>query len=760
MSAPRSRTWLLVALLAVAAVMLLRVGSTLRSSGRRAATCDALQAGQTSEALAASEGLALRSLVDLDTAVCRCRALAMAGREPECTDLLLPAVEDHDDDAWLPPSDLMMTMVSELSGRRERARAASLARRAALAHPDSKGLLFLEWQTRKEVEPEQQVLADIERRLPPDPAAWPEQRMLLAKAHTVAGRYTDAIRVLGLPPSTEEKTRTQWYQTMLDAQAGLGDPARVRQAADAWLQAGADPRVVHASYVVALANHQMEGQEAPTVRLLQEAVRDDSGQLPLALETAVYIHYLYQLVSYHQYDLALEHIERAPARVDFGGFSREQVLAARNGERLELGGRDEGTLRFLLPSASVGGRLLVAPSHALRPDHPSEILSIPDSATLEIERPSWDLPYRWVVRDAMDRVIASGSSWVEGDGVVEVQVQPARPTTLQRWTWTRRPADGQRRLWLIVQDCMDWRIARYLMARGEMPVLEALLEEGYRTVLDSDPPVTAIAIDQIVHPRQPQPPTLTEFVYHIGVEMDVADLTPSGENPFRFLEGLVPVRPDLTRTIAAEEWTVANLLFSHGALDVGMNGEVAGPRGQDHPPLELASSRALRPEELERIRVDRAWVDDPHWAWVEEAAAVMDEVQAQAEGDLIDLMLVRTARLDTATHAHLADAFGDQDDGESLLFAYYRYLDLRTGQLLNTLDTDDYVIVMSDHSIRNAMAHDRPALFVMVGPDVPQGAGPGNPHISGVPRILAELLEVRTDWPDTGVAPWLTTPEG
>jgi hypothetical protein len=177
-------------------------------------------------------------------------------------------------------------------------------------------------------------------------------------------------------------------------------------------------------------------------------------------------------------------------------------------------------------------------------------------------------------------------------------------------------------------------------------------------------------------------------------------------------------------------------------------------------PLMLASSRPLREDELDRIRADQAWVESPHWAWVEEAAAVMDEVQAQAEGDLIDLMLVRTARLDTATHAHLADAFGDQDDGESLLFSYYRYLDLRAGQVLNTLDGDDYVIVMSDHSIRNAMAHDRPALFVMVGPDVPQGAGEGTPHISGVPRVLAELLEVETDWPDTGVAPWLTTPGG
>ena len=95
-----------------------------------------------------------------------------------------------------------------------------------------------------------------------------------------------------------------------------------------------------------------------------------------------------------------------------------------------------------------------------------------------------------------------------------------------------------------------------------------------------------------------------------------------------------------------------------------------------------------------------------------------------------------------------------QDDGDGLLFSVYRYLDARLGALHGRLDADDVLIVMSDHGIRTAMEHSRFAFFVADGDDVPAGRAPGTPALRGVSRAIADLLEVDTAWPDTGLAPW------
>jgi hypothetical protein len=114
---------------------------------------------------------------------------------------------------------------------------------------------------------------------------------------------------------------------------------------------------------------------------------------------------------------------------------------------------------------------------------------------------------------------------------------------------------------------------------------------------------------------------------------------------------------------------------------------------------------------------------------------------------------VRIEPLDILTHASYADTTADaRDDGERLLFSVYRYIDARLGEIDAALDEDDVLIVMSDHGIKTAMEHSPDAFFVAVGGGVPVGRVPGQPDLRGVPRALAELLGVATDWPDTGIA--------
>jgi phosphopentomutase len=74
--------------------------------------------------------------------------------------------------------------------------------------------------------------------------------------------------------------------------------------------------------------------------------------------------------------------------------------------------------------------------------------------------------------------------------------------------------------------------------------------------------------------------------------------------------------------------------------------------------------------------------------------------------------------------------------------------------LHDALDADDVLIIMSDHGIRTAMEHSREAIFVATGGGIAAGRAPGTPALRGVSRVVADLLGVETDWPDTGAAPW------
>jgi phosphopentomutase len=92
-----------------------------------------------------------------------------------------------------------------------------------------------------------------------------------------------------------------------------------------------------------------------------------------------------------------------------------------------------------------------------------------------------------------------------------------------------------------------------------------------------------------------------------------------------------------------------------------------------------------------------------------------------------------------------------QDDGEPTLLWAYRYIDGRLREVAEALDSDDVLIVMSDHGIRTALEHDEDAFFVAVGAGLSHGRVPGRPHLRGVPQLLATLLGVPADWPETGL---------
>jgi hypothetical protein len=319
---------------------------------------------------------------------------------------------------------------------------------------------------------------------------------------------------------------------------------------------------------------------------------------------------------------------------------------------------------------------------------------------------------------------------------------PARLPSL-----TRAPGDGRRRVALVLLDCGDWAISQYLRTRGDLPVLDALLQSGYRAVLESDPPLTAAALEALVWPERHTDTSIAGAFYRVGVEL--AGLESVGHNPFEALSWVLPETQDLFGVLGVGERSAANLLLAHGGIRAGRHGEVTGPHGAVR---RLALGRTQRElDASERARFPGLAgasnpIDVHH---VQTIAAELDATEQLLREGAIDLIAVRIEPLDILTHAHFAEAVSDgQDDGKGLLFDVYRYIDARIGALHAFLDADDVLIVMSDHGIRTAMEHERDAIFVAVGADLPALRVPGRPDLRGVPRALAALFAIETSWPE------------
>lgn len=259
-------------------------------------------------------------------------------------------------------------------------------------------------------------------------------------------------------------------------------------------------------------------------------------------------------------------------------------------------------------------------------------------------------------------------------------------------------------------------------------------------------------MEALVWPMRGRSVSFLGLVQRLGLEL--AGLSPVGENPLGFLSAVLPESESLFERIGSSDRVAANMLFSHGGIDAGHHAQTIGPLGERRK-LSLAHSvRTLTNEELSRFPgID---MGPRQRRRMETIAAEFDSAAEIIRTGEVDLLVLRIEPLDLLTHAFFRDLLtGGQDDGKSPLLAAYRYIDARLAELYRSMDADDILLVMSDHGIRTPMEHETDALFVLAGGGIPVGRAPGRPHLRGVPRVLAGLLGIKTEWPDSGVASWV-----
>lgn len=718
--------------------------------------CDAVERGDLARALVLTESRVGPGDTGRAAAECRCRALVSQGDPGACAELL-ESIWLHPSAAdWLPAPDLVAHAISARRARGRTSEAAALARRAGRAHPDDLRLFALELDARASVEVEARVLEELALRLPSEGERAAELRALLAQRHLRANDPRAALRVLGaVPPPGAGGAMSVWFDTRAMAFAMADDLPGVRRTIVQWHKAGGEPAALRGRYALALSISGLADPERNTLSLLSEALAANADSEDVRLRAGLVIRLVLTLANAKRLDEALAVYDRYQDELPLEGLRREELERAARVDEIARSPEHErrGSVEFQLGALPDHALLWVSPDADTPPDADYEQHEISADGRLVLERAEGEAPLRWVLRQG-DQVLGSGQTHPAAGARRTVEITPRAPSPARLpHPLVRAVADGRRRVALLLLDCGDWRIVRYLTARGELPVLDALLRVGHRAVLDSDPPLTAAALEALVWPTRRGDASLLGLVHRMGVEL--AGLASVGDNPFASLAWVLPESEDLFSTIGAGDRTAANLLLAHGGIRAGRHGEVSGPQGSRRRVAIGHSARDLDERERARWPGLAAPQSEQDRLYVRTIAAELDATESILRAGEVDFTAVRIEPLDILTHAHFAGlVLEGQDDGLGFLYDVYRYIDARLASIDAALDEDDVLIVMSDHGIRTAMEHARESFFVAVGGGVPPGRAEGMPALRGVSRAVADLLGVATDWPDTGIAPW------
>jgi hypothetical protein len=499
----------------------------------------------------------------------------------------------------------------------------------------------------------------------------------------------------------------------------------------------------------------MSDPERSISDLFQDVLERENELQDEYVHGQVYTRLISHLMVDRRYEEALAFFDRGASKVRIHSITRGQIEraiampeidASEWGERLDQVGR----IQFSVSDPRPGDRLLVSNHVEGEPDSEYQKIPLDDSGYVEFERGVSPWPERWVLKDRQGHTRSSGRFWARLGQPVRVAAErgPVRPA--ESFTpRPRPPANGRTRVLALVLDCSDWRITQYLRERGELPFTDFLFRNGTSAVLTSDPPFTAMAMESLIYPTRGEQLSFLGLVHRMG--MEIGGLASVGLNPFEFLSGALPMRPNLFETIGAGDRVAANMLFSHGRIDAGHHAEAVGPFGERSEIATEQVFRSLRRDEWERMPAARNNADVRRY--VESIAGEFDIAgDLFAVGD-VDLLLLRIEALDILTHMLVHDLLENtQDDGEAALHSIYRYIDDRMAEVYYQMDEDDVLVVMSDHGIRTGSQHESDALFVMLGPQIPNTRIAGVPDLKGVPAVLARLLDLDVpEWPTAGL---------
>jgi hypothetical protein len=715
--------------------------------------CDATRESRWADAIAFGEGTAGPDAEGRVATECLCWAYGATDQLGKCTDLVERVLAEPGGADWVPDITIARELVRTRRDAGHVPEAAEFARRASQAYPNDSRLLELELTTRALVEDEGQVIEDMKKRMPADLEASMPLRIVLAAAYERRANPDAELAILGeTPPPQGHPAVESWFEGRANGFASKMDAKGLKDTYARWEAMGGDPVELRARYAIRVSLYGVEDPEYSQFDLLKKALDEEEQLKDDMLRRTLYERVMGRLLVDGKVEEALAVYDRAAKRYPGLIISRDEILRtaeagkAREGAQVPV----DGTLIFAAEPGSASGTLHISPDAGAPGDAPYEPFALAPGKEVRVQRKRTQHPVRWVLRDASERPLASGTVWPEHEPqrVAVHGVESTAPVPAH-FEPTLRKGDGRRRVFVIINDCEDWRVLQYLRERGEMPVHDELLRTGYRAVLTSTPAFTGAAMESLVWPTRGRSVSFVGLANRLGIELE--GLSSVDRNPLEFLQPLLPEGENLFERVGAEDHVAANFLFSHGYIDAGRNAELIGPAGRRRPASKVHALRPLRPEESAGLPAPLA-TQQKYRGEVEKIAAELDTATVLARDGEIDFMVLRVEPLDILTHGFFSEMLrpGQDDGGATLLWAY-RYIDQRLGEIWNSLDDDDVFIVMSDHGIRTSLEHEEDAIFVAVGGGLPRTRVDGSPHLRGVASFLAGLFGIDTTWPDTGL---------
>ena len=392
----------------------------------------------------------------------------------------------------------------------------------------------------------------------------------------------------------------------------------------------------------------------------------------------------------------------------------------------------------------IDGSLLVSPDGAAPVDLPYEAFSVKAGMVVKVVRSVADHPVRTVLIDSSARVRAMSQVWLVPDRTQTLNVTAGEAAnTGDRVRASRLAADGTRRVVVVVVDSGDWRYVQFGIAAGLLPVFGQLRGEGPHAVMISDPPSTSASMLRLMEPS-PLPKDTPMRLRRLGAQFQAA--VGLSQNPLESLRAVSQtVRPTLI-DVLGKDYRIVNLLNGHGEIRAGQKG-IVGRGGVQL--FENQDRRELVPS------------DGLDAGFVAESSVYRDQFKMAAQQfDLLEsLIATKTANLylyrydptDILAHNHLPSWSNNGPiKAHSLFFDGYTYLDRRLRGIIERIDEDDVLLIISDHGTQNTANHDVRSLFLASGPGLKPTTIEGF-SISVLPAYLAILFGVDAPWGDPTV---------
>jgi hypothetical protein len=361
------------------------------------------------------------------------------------------------------------------------------------------------------------------------------------------------------------------------------------------------------------------------------------------------------------------------------------------------------------------------------------------------------LPYQVAVRDERRRPVGFSRFLVGADasnsqaGEINWSVADTNFFALKKESKLQRPkksAKGEHRLFVLWLDCGSWWILRAGVERGIFPNSRDMIARGVHAEMVAIPPLTSYAMEKFTS---------------LEPDFSVMNLLREQLKGLPFLDTYIPWQPN--ERVSLGSWLrkrgirFVNLVFSDPHAWAPLDEAEAfgyqskgGFAKQGHDQEKGLGPTGVMNEFLDAKEM-RPFVRmyDPYGKWLigtqwEETDQKLNLATAVFTGkDHPRALLVRIPSVDLLSHYFFENSEGFS---ASLRFldAYYVFLDDRIGRLRAMLNSDDTLMVISDHGILNHVQHDTTALFFAEGYGIPAGVTINPFKLDRTSSIITSLL--------------------